>query len=73
MCIGHHCHCSRFIKETSQIRKIRAMRDGLSVVIEMLEEWPTEDEKNRDIRVGSPTFQEKSQMINQLRKALATT
>lgn len=48
------------------------MRQGLAVVIEMLEEWPTDDEKNRSIRVGSPTFEEKRQMIEQLRKALAT-
>ncbi len=72
MCIINRCHCSRFTKETAQVRQIRAMRQGLSVVIDMLEEWPTDDEKNRSIRIGSPTFTEKCQMIAQLKKALAT-
>jgi hypothetical protein len=72
LCIGYHCHCSRYIKQTAQVRQIKAMRQALSVVIDMLEEWPTDDEKNRNIRVGSPTFTEKTQMIAQLRKALET-
>lgn len=72
MCNGYHCKCSRFMRETAQVRQVKAMRQGLAVVIEMLEEWPTDDEKNRSIRVGSPTFEEKRQMIEQLRKALAT-
>jgi hypothetical protein len=71
-CIGYHCRCSRFMKQTAQTRQIKAMRQGLSVVIEMLEEWPTDDEKNRSIRVGSPTLEEKTNMLAQLRKALAT-
>jgi hypothetical protein len=48
------------------------MRQGLCVVIEMLEEWPTDDEKNRNVRAGSPTLEEKTNMLTQLRKALAT-
>lgn len=71
-CIGRCCRCSRFIKQTPQTRQIKAMRQALSVVIEMLEEWPTDDEKNRSIRVGSPTLAEKTNMLSQLRKALAT-
>lgn len=71
-CIGVHCRCSRFIKQTPQTRQIKAMRNAIGVVIEMLEEWPTDDEKGRNIRVGSPTLQEKANMITQLRKAVAT-
>jgi hypothetical protein len=71
-CIGYKCRCSRFMKETPQTRQIRAMRQGLTVVIEMLEEWPTDDEQHRSIRVGSPTLEEKTNMLTQLRKALAT-
>lgn len=71
-CIGVHCRCSRFIKQTPQTRQIKAMRQALAVVIEMLEEWPTDDEKHRNIRIGSPTLEEKNNMIKQLRKALTT-
>ena len=72
MCIGYHCWCTRFIEQTPQIRQIKAMRQAIAVVVDMLEEWPTDDEKNRNIRVGSPTLEEKTSMIAQLRKALAT-
>jgi len=48
------------------------MRQAIAVVIEMLEEWPTDDERNRNIRIGSPSLEEKTNMIAQLRKALAT-
>ncbi len=47
-CIGYKCRCSRFQKQTAQTRQIRAMRSVLTVVIEMLQEWPTDDEKNRN-------------------------
>jgi hypothetical protein len=71
-CIGYHCKCSRYVKETAQIRQIAAMRQAISVAIDMLEEWPTDDEKNRSIRLGSPTLEEKNNMIKQLKRALAT-
>jgi len=48
------------------------MRQAISSAIEMLEEWPTDDERNRNIRVGSPTLEDKTNMLKQLRKALAT-
>lgn len=71
-CIGYKCRCSRFIKQTPQTRQVKAMRQAIAVVIDMLEEWPTDDEKNRNIRVGSPSFEEKTNMLAQLRKAMAT-
>jgi len=71
-CIGHLCRCSRYVKETPQTRQIAAMRQAISSAIEMLEEWPTDDERNRNIRVGSPTLEDKTNMLKQLRKALAT-
>jgi hypothetical protein len=72
-CIGGpYCKCSRFSKETPQSRQIKAMRQAISAVVEMLEEWPSDDERNRNIRVGSPSLEEKTNMIAQLRKALAT-
>jgi hypothetical protein len=60
------------MKETSQTRQIKAMRQAIGAAIEMLEEWPADDEKNRNIRIGSPTLQEKTNIITQLRKAVAT-
>lgn len=72
MCIGYKCRCSRFVKQTAQTRQIRAMRNAIAVAIDMLEEWPTDDEKGRNVRVGSPTLQEKNNMIAQLRKAATT-
>ena len=57
---------------TPQTRQIKAMRNAIAVVIDMLEDWPTEDETNRSIRIGSPTLKEKSDMIAQLKRALAT-
>ncbi len=72
MCNGYHCKCSRYAKQTAQSRQIKAMRQAIAVVIDMLEEWPADDEKNRSIRIGSPTFEEKAAMIEQLRKAQAT-
>jgi hypothetical protein len=48
------------------------MRQALTVVIEMLEEWPTDDETNRSIRIGSPSLKDKMNMISQLKKALVT-
>ncbi len=72
LCHGYYCGCARFMRETAQVRQIKAMRQALLAVIEMLEDWPTDDEKHRNIHTGSPTFEEKSQMINQLRGALTT-
>ena len=71
-CIAGYCRCSRYVKQTAQTRQIKAMRQAIAVVIEMLEEWPTDDERNRNIRIGSPSLEEKTNMIAQLRKALAT-
>ena len=72
MCIGATCRCSRFMKETPKSRQVKAMSRALAVVIEMLEEWPTDDEKGRSIRIGSPSLNEKNNMIAQCRKALGT-